>query len=99
MPRPPRICPGCTQPIRQREHTITLAGVRHHLECARSAGLTPRGRGRPPKPVGQRVRDAKPLYLRLTVEARASLDAAAQARGMSTEDYARLLLIPQFRGP
>jgi hypothetical protein len=89
MPRQPRICPVCSQPARSRDPTITLEGVRHHLACARSAGLTPRARGRPPKPAGTRARDQKPLYVRCTLEQRQRWELHALERGVSLEDHVR----------
>jgi hypothetical protein len=53
MASSPRICPGCTKPIRQRDAWAARDTVRWHLSCAPQHGGARRGAGAKPLPAGQ----------------------------------------------
>ena len=84
MPRPPRICPLCSQSVRPADNWCSLGGVRHHLACAQRAGLVDRQRGR--LPAGN-VAAGEVVKFRARTEWLARLDAAAALAGVTRSAY------------
>lgn len=81
-----RICPSCEAPIRQRADWAAIAGVRHHLECARERGLVPRGPGRP---TTARGRGARKVTARLSPAEAERIDADSARTGASAGELLR----------
>jgi len=86
------ICPVCSQPIRQRDARISLAGVRHHLACAPA-----RGPGRPALVAG-RKRGSPQLKATVTPEEHTRVLAHVEASGTSVNGLIRERLADVLRG-
>lgn len=85
------VCPLCSEPVRPRQSWISLGAVRHHLSCARKAGLAQENRGR-------RVSTARSgdgaarITVRLSAAENEHAETLAARRLVTVPELCRLLL-------
>lgn len=86
-----RICPLCSGPVKSRQSWVSLGAVRHHLSCAREAGLVRETRGRPVD-TARSADDAVKISLRLSAVENAHAVLVAFARRVTIPELCRRLL-------